>query len=252
MSKVGEYRAQLQALPPAEWETFLKDHSNLPGPRGNLELVQAAADTGTEEQFRRWLAVFTPETAPTNTRGEFPAVCGTVGLGRLLAEGDRAVLPDLRDLASDPRWRVREGVAMALQRWGDADMDALLREMNEWAKGSFFVQRAITAGLCEPRLLRDPAHAAQVLTLLDQIMRGVIAAGASERKSEGFSALQKALGYGWSVAIVAHPEVGKRLFSPYLTLDDAAARWIVRENLKKARLLKMDIDWVMASQATVG
>jgi hypothetical protein len=42
----------------------------------------------------------------------------------------------LRTLAADPRWRIREGVAMALQRWGDADMDGLLAEMAVWATGN--------------------------------------------------------------------------------------------------------------------
>jgi hypothetical protein len=50
-------------------------------------------------------------------------------LGRLLAEGRTELLEVLRRLASDPRWRVREGVAIALQKFGDADMAGLLRAM---------------------------------------------------------------------------------------------------------------------------
>ena len=78
-----------------------------------------------------------------------------------------ALLAELRRHATDPRWRAREAVAMALQRLGDADMDALLDEMERWAGGRPLEQRAAAAALCEPRLLRDPAHAARVLAVLD-------------------------------------------------------------------------------------
>ncbi len=45
--------------------------------------------------------------------------CGVLGLGRMVAEGKREYLQQLRHCASDPRWRTREGVAMALQNWAD-------------------------------------------------------------------------------------------------------------------------------------
>ena len=119
----------------ADWEPYLLAESGLPGPRGNLELANVVADEGDEPLFRRLLR-YDAEQAPTNTPQEFLAFCGVVGLGRLLAEGKTRVLKDIRKRASDPRWRVREAVAMALQRWGRRDMPALLQEMKGWAKGS--------------------------------------------------------------------------------------------------------------------
>ena len=175
--QTGEYRAALAALPAADWEPYLLAHSNLPGPRGNLELAAAAADLGTEAQFRRWVGLG-PDVAPENTPGCFLAFCGVVGLGAIMARGaGRGEVPSpglpyhdaargnlarrrtpplrtLRTLASDPRWRIREAVAMALQRWGDADMAGLLAEMADWAAGNPLEQRAAAAALCEPRLLR--------------------------------------------------------------------------------------------------
>jgi hypothetical protein len=56
-------------------------------------------------------------------------------LGRLALLEPDTVLERLRKLASDPRWRVREGVAIALQRIGRADMRMLLTEMRDWARG---------------------------------------------------------------------------------------------------------------------
>ena len=123
MNKTETYRQILSTLP--DWEPYLLQESGLPGPRGNLELAQVVADVGGRGLFEHFLA-YTPQVAPTNDPHEFLAFCGVVGLGRLLAEGDERILEQLRPFASDPRWRLREGVAMALQRLGKADMRRLL------------------------------------------------------------------------------------------------------------------------------
>jgi hypothetical protein len=41
--------------------------------------------------------------------------------------------------------------------------------MTDWARGNPLEQRAAAAALCEPRLLREPEHAAAVLRILDEI-----------------------------------------------------------------------------------
>jgi hypothetical protein len=69
-------------------------------------------------------------------------------------------------------------------------------------------------------------------------------AEARERRDEGFQALRKALGYGWSVAIAAYPDIGKREFSGWLACQDKDVRWVMKENLKKNRLNRMDAAWV--------
>ncbi len=239
MTKVDEYRQVLRTL--AEWEPFLLEQSALPGPRANLELAAAVAEEADEEALRRWAAVG-PDAAPFGSTEEFLPVCGVVGLGRLLADGDRSVLADLRRLAGDPRWRVREAVALALQRFGDADFPALLAEMQRWAGGSLRDRRAAVATLCEPRLLSTPDRARDVLTLLGCVTADL--EGADEPRSDAFRALRQTLGYAWSVAIVALPEEGKPLFERLLASDDRDVRWIVRENLRKRRLVRLDADWV--------
>lgn len=238
-TKIDLYRAELRQL--TDWEPFLRQESRLPGPRSNLELAQAVAEEGDAVRFERLLSYDAPR-APTNTPDEFLAVCGVLGLGRLLAEGQRDLLPRLHNLAADPRWRVREGVAMALQRFGNVDMAALLGTIESWATDSALVQRAAAAALCEPRLLRNPAHTAQVLALLDTIMTSIVQQ--RDRRSEAFQALRKGLGYCWSVAVVALPTVGKPAMEGWMTSDDPDVRWIMRENLKKARLARMDATWV--------
>lgn len=239
MNKLEYYRAELRAS--SDWESYLRAESGLPGPRGNLELAQAAADEVSPEQIEQLLA-YDAQRAPANTPDEFLAFCGTVALGRLLAEGNDSVLPRLKALANDSRWRTREAVAMALQRLGDVDMDRLLESVRPWAQGSPLEQRALAAGICEPRLLRHPQHAQAVLELLDTVTRSIVSS--TNRKTDDFQALKKGLGYCWSVAIAALPEAGKAAFEPWINNPDPDIRWIVRENLQKNRLVKMDPAWV--------
>ncbi|HJX37730.1 MAG TPA: hypothetical protein VJ714_03950 [Anaerolineae bacterium] len=239
MSKVEEYREALRELD--GWDSFLLAESGLPGPRGNIELGRAVAEEGDEELFRRYLG-YDEEMAPTNSPQEFLAFCGVLGLGRLLAEGNRELLVTLRRCASDGRWRTREAVAMALQRWGGADMASLLREMEEWSKGSVLQKRAAAAALCEPSLLGEEEDVRRVLKILDEITVSV--EQLDDRGSEQFKALRKGLGYCWSVAVAALPEEGKRLMEKWFSSDDSDVLWIMKENLRKKRLERMDGEWV--------
>jgi len=241
MTKTNAYRLHLRTL--QDWDSFLLAESGLPGPRGNLELAQAAADEGSRELFERYLT-WSPDRAPVNSPYEFLAFCGVVGLGRLLAEGEPGLLPTLRAFACDPRWRLREGVAMALQRLGEADMPRLLAAAREWSRGSPLEQRAAAAGLCEPRLLRQPDHASAVLQVLDEITASILAV--ENRRGEDFLTLRQGLGYCWSVAVAALPSAGKPLMEKWLAHPDKDIRWIMLENLKKNRLARLDAAWVQA------
>jgi hypothetical protein len=194
---------------------------------------------------------FTAAEAPTNSPCEFLAFCGVVGLGRLLAEGDVDTLPVPRRCASDPSWRLREAVAMALQRLGDADLDLLIHEMRDWESGTPLEQRAAAAALCEPRLLTRPEHARETLHILDRITASLKAA--PDRRTEDFRALRKGLGYCWSVAAVSLPDEGRPLMEKWFAEPDPDVRWVMRENLKKNRLVRMDAAWVEEwLAATVG
>ena len=239
MINTETYRAKLKTL--KNWDAFLLKESGLPGPRGNIELAQVVADEGDAALFERYLA-FDAARAPTNSPYEFLAFCGVVGLGRLVAEGQAQHLATLRACASDPRWRLREGVAMALQRVGDHDMARLVREMQKWSAGNLLEQRAAAAALCEPRLLRDHKQIEQVFAVLDDITASI--ARVENRKSDEFIALRKGLGYCWSVAVAALPDVGKPMMEKWFTSKDRAVIWIMRENLKKNRLARADASWV--------
>jgi hypothetical protein len=222
-------------------DAYLMKESGLPGPRGNIELGQAVADFGDETLFRHLLSN-TPDVAPVNDPREFLAFCGTVGMGKLLAEGHSGAFAVLRSLASDPRWRIREGVAMALQRLGLVDMAGLLDEMEKWSTGSPLEQRAAAAALCEPALLKDKADVVRVLAILDRITASVSVI--ENRKAEDFIALRKGLAYCWSVAAAAYPEEGKKAMEKWFHGNDKDIAWIMKENLKKNRLERKDPAWV--------
>jgi hypothetical protein len=239
MNKTETYRQTLSTL--LDWEPYLLQESGLPGPRGNLELAQVVADAGDRGLFEHFLA-YTPQVAPTNDPHEFLAFCGVVGLGKLLAEGDEKILDQLRPFASDPRWRLREGVAMALQRLGKQDMRRLLDAMEKWSTGNWLEKRAAAAALAEPVLLHNEKDALAVLQILDRITAAM--ENSNDAKNEGFKVLQQGLGYCWSVVVAAVPEQGKRLMEKWLVCPDREIQRIMQENLKKNRLARMDAAWV--------
>jgi hypothetical protein len=77
MTKIAEYRVLLENT--ADWFAFLKKNSNLPGPRGNLELAQAAAQLGQTAFFETCLD-WDANHAPENTPECFVYFCGVLPL----------------------------------------------------------------------------------------------------------------------------------------------------------------------------
>jgi HEAT repeats len=221
-SRVAAYREDLRSL--KRWEPYLKKHSGLPGPRANLELVAAVAEEADADVLWQLSA----------SKDEYLALCGTAGLGRIALLEPETVMSWLRELASDPRWRVREGVAMALQRIGHENMPMLLAEMKDWMNGDGLVQRAVVAGLCEPPILTNNAEVVEVLEILDHITSSV--ASSTDRRGDGFRVLRQALGYGWSVAAAAAPENAVPYLQKWLQSKDSDVEWIMRSNLAKARM----------------
>ncbi len=239
MNKSDHYRQILKTLP--DWEPYLLQESGLPGPRGNLELAQVVADEGDRDLFE-YFRTFTPDIAPVNSPQEFLAFCGVLGLGKLLAEGEAEILGVLRPYASDPRWRTREAVAMALQRLGRKDMGFLLSAMEIWSTGNWLEKRAAAAGLAEPILLHNENDALKALQILDRITASM--ENSSEARSANFKTLQQGLGYCWSVVVVAAPQAGKKLMEKWLACSDPVIRRVIQDNLKKNRLVRMDAAWV--------
>ena len=229
--RVQHYRSELRKRR-GEWEPYLKANSGLPGPRANLELVEAVGEEADADLLWRLSA----------SSDEFLALCGTAGLGRLAGDDPDAVLGWLKQLAADPRWRVREGVAIALQRMGRGNMPALIAEMEAWSKDGHFVQRAAAAALCEPPLLEKADEVRRVLGILDHITRSM--AVTHERKHDDFRVLRQAMGYCWSVAVAANAAAGRPLMEKWLRSADPDVAWIMKSNLGKARMSILGKPWL--------
>jgi HEAT repeat protein len=247
MSRLNEWRAALARLRSiADRKAFLLEHSGLPGPRGNLELLEAAYLDGDERLFAS-CRNYAPDLAPTNSAEVSWVMVGVAGLAKSYLAGTQSAMRSLREYASDPRWRVREAVAIGLQHIGDRGVPVLLAELESWRTGNLLEQRAVVAALCEPRLLRERATAERVIEILADITGALAERG--DRTTDEFAVLRKSLGYGWSVAIVAAPVKGKAAFRRLLKSTDKDVRWIAKENLSKNRLVRMDADWVDSAKA---
>ncbi|PRI10380.1 PBS lyase heat domain-containing protein repeat-containing protein [Leucobacter massiliensis] len=227
MRAAGEWQRMLESAPAEQWPGLLEEHSGLPGPRANLELLAAAARLGDVEIADRLLAAGT----------EYAAACAAAILAR------RAASPECerraRALAAEERWRVRMGVEIGLQLLGDEDPDAVRAVVARWsADADPLVLRAAVAALCEPRLLRDAEAAAAAVDLCGRATRALRALPAEVRAEPGPRALRQALGYCWSVAVAADPAPGLAAFRALDTADRDVA-WIVRENGRKQRLRRL-------------
>ena len=226
---------------------YLTSNSNLPGPRGNIELADAFAEVagGYERDCDKLrslciqLSRFSVVEAPVNNPKEFLVFCGARGIGALGTAPSffLEALSRLKKLASDARWRTREGVAMALQSMIEEQPKKTLKELSHWVEDKdWLVMRAIAAGVAEPALLKDEETAHAAFELHKQILSRIAVAG--ERKSSEFKTLRQGLGYSLSVVVREVPQEGFAYMRQLASQKDADVLWIVKENLKKNRLLK--------------
>jgi hypothetical protein len=225
----------------ASIENLLKN-PNLPGPRGNLELMYSFAHSANAMEIAECMSYLRDDLR--NSPEEFVVMCGLVGYAVLNRQNLPGCLAFLRRFASHGSWRIREAVAMGIQETGAGNMDLLILHLKSWLDGNELEKRAVVAGLCEPRLLIDKDNVNEVLQILWDITLGFSASPG--KISDAAKTLRQALGYGWSVAIVHHPIAGKKIFEQLAGMDNPHIRHIVKENLKKKRLLKMDKAWVEA------
>ena len=219
---------------------YLKANSNLPGPRGNLELLYKYAGQANEESISECLKEICPDT--TNSPEEFVGMCGIVGYAVLNRDNPKEAIGAIRKFASHQSWRIREAVAIGIQEMAEGRISEIQNLLSCWVEGNQFEQRAVVAALCEPKLLPDDETAERTLEVLALIIHDFKVSGKLE---EGDRVLRKALGYGFSVAIVGAPEKGMKLFEAFLKVarDNKHIQWILKENLKKNRLVRMNEPW---------
>ena len=218
---------------------YLLTHSNLPGPRGNLELLYAFAKEANEDMVGECLSAIGPQTA--NSPEEFVGMCGILGFAVIHQDDLASTLDFLRQYASHDSWRLREAVAISIQEIALGRMDRIVGGLQDWAEGNPLEKRAVVAALCEPKLLK--MHESNLM-IIDLLKRMTDPFNNADKLDDQQKVLRQALAYGWSVLIAAQPTEGKRAFESYLSSNNKHIRWILQENLKKNRLIKMDKDWV--------
>ncbi|MCP8304733.1 MAG: hypothetical protein H3Z50_04615 [archaeon] len=228
---------------------YLTSNSNLPGRRANLELARAfaelAEDHSAKDSERLWdlcikLTEVSPDEAPVDDPKEFLPFCGACAMGAIGSVSSGfflKALSCLKELAKDPRWRTREAVAMGIQKLVGKQGQRALKELEGWiVKGNWLEMRAVVAGVAEPALLRNDQTARWALELHKRISGQILTA--EERKSVEFKTLKKGLGYSLSVVIYAIPKEGFEYMYRLIDSQDLDILWIVKENLKKNRLIK--------------
>jgi hypothetical protein len=239
---------------------YLLAHSNLPGRRGNLELAAAFAELAEDyyenDSERIWnfclkLTEVSAADAPVNDPKEFLPFCGACAIGAIGSVSPALyhhALLRLNTLANDPRWRLREAVAMGIQKLVEREGEKTLKELEDGiVTGKWLAMRAVAAGVAEPALLKDKHTAKQALALHKKIFDLILSG--NERNGDAFKVLRKGLGYSLSVVVAAIPKEGFEYMRQLAESPDKDIRWILKENLKKNRLIKNYPDEVATIQA---
>lgn len=219
---------------------YLLKNSGLPGPRGNLTLLYSFSKDATASEISECLSFIHDDLK--NSPEEFAGMCGIVGLCCLQNNNPEKIIKTVRPYASHSSWRIREAVAIGIQEMVHENLYEVIKILGDWTSGNEYEKRAVIASLCEPKLLNDKCNVKCVLDILSKTM--ISFAFIDGKLTESQIALRKAAGYCWSVAIVASPDEGKKKFEKLFPVKNKHVLWIVKENLKKHRLMKMDGEWV--------
>lgn len=194
-------------------------NSHLPGPRGNIELAQGFAEAATDlaetETDRIWhlclhLTEVSADQAPSNDPAELIPFCGTIGIGALGAHVPlffEACIMELKRLANDSSWRMREGVCFGLKQFLSKHSRETLEQLDQWiAGGTLLGLRAVITAVAEPLLLKDLAFAAAALKLKQKVVQQLVSI--QHRKSDPFRILRQSLSFTISVVVGAIPDPG--------------------------------------------
>ena len=210
-------------------EKFLMDNSNLPGPRGNLELAFALAEVyDNMDVILRWTAI-TEKEADVNNPKSFLAFCATVCLGKVyIKKKDKKIISLLKALANDGRWRMREAVAFAFQIIGEQNFNELKTTFSGWIKKSNNLEkRAILVSLAHPEFLNE-ANAGFCFEMTEIVLNNM-------DMENNLDVLRKGLEFTISVFAAADPKKGFAFIKKWIGKDKLIDK-IMKENLKKNRL----------------
>jgi len=239
--------------------SYLLAHSNLPGKRGNIELAFAFAEyiedlysTNPGQVFAFCVALIDENPPHMHVIGneEFLPFCGIVALGRIGAidtTQEPHVIAFLKSAAQDERWRIREAVAMAIQELMDVRPETMLATHQAWVhEDNDLLHRAVAAGVAEPRFMKNEAIARVSLALHKAILERIV--NEPVRRDPEYQALVKGLCYTLSVVITGIEDDGFAYLEALIATNHPIMKKIVRENVKKKRLTRLNAEKVIELQ----
>jgi hypothetical protein len=251
--KLSELRSHLQRALDGEeadgLDEFLVANSFLPGPTENLELAQTLAGEMVRHVDSKgvrlwglvtaWADVDAGQARAARPR-EFLPFCGALCIGALGAASDTwwlSAVDRLRDLATDPRARVRKGVMLGVRRLLRADFLATAEELVAWIEGGrLFTMQVVAQAISDPRLLVDEMNAVAALALHRALINTYILLPLTYRGHPDCRPLRKTLAYSLSVAVAALPEEGFQTMQRWAARTDPDLNWILIQNLTEPRL----------------
>jgi hypothetical protein len=216
---------------PEKLEKYIIENSNLPGPRGNLELAFTLAELYDDfNVLSKWIEI-TQAQADVNDPRSFLVFCATVCLGRLyVKKKDNKIITILKKLANDGRWRIREAVAFGFQIIGEQDFNELVMIFSEWInKSNNLEKRAILASLAHPKFL-DEKRAEFCFKITDIVLKRM-------DRDNDFDVLRKGLEFTISIFVAANLKIGFHFIEKWIGKDKNIDKIMVK-NLKKNRIAK--------------
>ena len=233
MSKKDDLIQKLKSIAddPVKLEKFLMENSNLPGPRGNLELGFALAEIYENiDVLAKWTDIDARQAGVNDPRSFLP-FCSAVCLGKMYTKSkDDKIIQILKKFACDDRWRIREAAAFGFQMIGEKDFSELERIFSGWIlKSSNREKRAILVSLAHPKFL-DEKTSLFCFEILEYVLENL-------EKDDDFEIVRKGLDFTISVYTAANPEYGFSLMEKWIGKDNVIDK-IIRSNLRKNRLLR--------------
>lgn len=233
MSKKEELIRQLKLVvyDQQKLEQFILENSNLPGPRGNIELAFALAEIYDDiDVLLDWLKI-TEDEADTNSPKAFLPFCTAVCLGKIYTKKkNKKIITVLKKSANDGRWRMREAVAFGFQIIGENNFDELKNIFSGWIKKSNNLEkRAILVSLAHPKFLNEE-NAEFCFEIAGTVLKEM-------DRENNFDVLRKGLEFTISVFTAANTKLGFAFIKRWIGEDKVIDK-IMKENLKKNRLAK--------------
>ncbi len=212
-------------------EQFIIKNSNLPGPRGNIELAFALAEIYDNiDVLFDWLKI-TEDVADTNNPKAFLPFSAAVCLGKIYTKKkNKRIISVLKKSANDNRWRMREAVAFAFQIIGENNFTELKNIFSMWIKKSNNLEkRAILVSLAHPKFL-SKGNTEFCFEISEIVLKEM-------DRENNFDALRKGLEFTISVFAAANPKLGFSFIKKW-TGQNKMIDKIMKENLKRDRLVK--------------